>query len=29
MTDKIDAKTLGKAKDIVSQDRNWVYRINS
>ncbi len=29
MAEKVEEKNLGKAKNIVSQDRNWVLRINS
>jgi hypothetical protein len=29
MAEKIDKTNLGKPKDVVSQDRNWVLRINS
>jgi len=29
MAEKIDKAMLGKPKDVVSQDRNWVLRINS
>jgi hypothetical protein len=29
MAEKVEEKNLGKVKNIVSQDRNWVLRINS
>ena len=29
MAEKVDPKTLNKNKDVVSIDRNWVYRVNN